>query len=196
MPCFLQAASTLVWSRKGCTSIWLVTSGSVASLAASSSIAVVKFATPTCFAWPFFLALQSDLMLSASGTFGLFQWISSRSTQGSFSFFSDFLDRLLEIAGRELVPIDLGGDEYVLALEALLGETLVQPLAHPLLVAVALGGVEVAVAELERVLHGIDAHLLFQGHGAEPDGRNTRAVGFNGIHGCLTLSLICCCRCR
>src|SRR5262245_10179370 len=89
MPCCLQAASTLLWSRNGCTSIWLVTSGSVASFTASSSIEVVKLATPTCLAWPFFLALQSDLMLSESGTFGLFQWINRRSTQGSLSFLSD-----------------------------------------------------------------------------------------------------------
>ena len=68
------------------------------------------------------------------------------------------------------------------------GEPLMQPLAHPFLVAVALGGIKMPIAELERGLHGIDAHLLLQGHGAEPDGWNARAVGFNGIHGSLTLA--------
>ena len=46
MPCFLQAASTLSWLRKGWHSIWLQTTGSGETLAASSSSATVKFDTP------------------------------------------------------------------------------------------------------------------------------------------------------
>src|SRR5262249_54527072 len=71
-------------------------------------------------------------------------------------------------------------------------QTLMQPLAHPLLVAVALGGVEVAIAEPQRRLDGVDAGLLLQGHGAEPDRRDARAVGLNHIHA-LSLPLLRAC---
>ena len=44
---------------KGCISIWLQTSGSVVTAQASSSICVVKLATPTCLVLPSFLAWHS-----------------------------------------------------------------------------------------------------------------------------------------
>src|SRR5262249_1164349 len=59
-------------------------------------------------------------------------------------------DRAFEIAGRKLVPIDLGGDEHVLALETGRSQSLMQPVANPLLVAVALRGVEMPVTKTHR----------------------------------------------
>jgi hypothetical protein len=49
--------------------------------------------------------------------------------------------------------VELGGDEDVLARHA----AVAQPLAHALLVAVGLGGVDMAVPGLERPPHGVHA---------------------------------------
>src|SRR4029453_19647728 len=66
------------------------------------------------------------------------------------------------------------------------GATAAPPLGHPSPppspVAMALGVVEMAIAEPQRRLDGVDAHLLLQGHGAEPDCRNAGAVCFNHSH--------------
>src|SRR5262249_4451461 len=91
-------------------------------------------------------------------------------------------DRAFKIAGRKPVPIDLGGDEDVLALEAGPRQSLMQAVADPLLVAVALGGVEVAIAEAHRGLDGVYAHLLLECHGAKPDRRNAGSIHFDDIH--------------
>jgi hypothetical protein len=53
----------------------------------------------------------------------------------------------LEIGGRKFVVVDLRGHEHVLALEAARRQSLLQPLADRGLVAVALGGIDVAVTE-------------------------------------------------
>src|SRR5215813_4505230 len=90
--------------------------------------------------------------------------------------------RAFEIAGRKLVPIDLGGDEYVLALEAGRSQSLMQPVANPLLVAVALGGVEMPVTKTHRGLDGVYARLLLECHGAKPDRRNAGSIHFDDIH--------------
>ena len=71
---------TLSWLMKGCTSIWLQTSGSLVTAQASSSILAVKLATPTCLAKPSFLAWHSAPTEVLNGMSLLFQWISRRST--------------------------------------------------------------------------------------------------------------------
>src|SRR6266850_4583023 len=107
---------------------------------------------------------------------------------GQFEFGQALLDRALEIAGRELVPIDFRGDEDILALEAGRREPLAQPFPDPFLVAVALRRVEVAIAEPQRRLDGVDANLLLQGHGAEPDRRDAGAIRFNNVHSHVSLA--------
>src|SRR6266700_1687038 len=84
-PCARQAALTFDWSRKGCISIWLQTSGSGASRTASSMSATVKLETPMCRASPICLTLHRAPSVSASGTCGFGQCKSNRSTSESRS---------------------------------------------------------------------------------------------------------------
>src|SRR5262249_4471870 len=72
--------------------------------------------------------------------------------------------------------------EHVVALEAGRCEPLVQALPDPLLVAVTLRRVEVPITEPQSRLDCVDAHLLLQRHGSEPDGGNAGSVRFNYIH--------------
>ena len=181
MPCLLQRQATLVWSRKGCISIWFVTSGSAESLVASSSIAVVKIADPTCRP-ALRLGIVERLMLSDNGTFGLFQWIRRRSTNGSSSFLRLSVDRLFEITRRQPVPMTL----VTTKTSSRLSRSRPFPDAAPpppVPRAVAFGRVDVAVAELERGLHGIDADLLLRGSWCQVHGRNADALRFDDVHG-------------
>ena len=63
---------------------------------------VVKFATPTCLARPSRLALHSTPSVSASGTFGFGQWMSSKIDPGQLQLLQAFIERALEVGGREL----------------------------------------------------------------------------------------------
>ena len=92
------------------------------------------------------------------------------------------IERALEVGGRELVEIDLGGDENVIAVEAGVPQTLVQTLAHSGFIVVALRGVDVAVAQPQRGLDRLDADRVLKRHGAKADGWDPGAVGFDDFH--------------
>ena len=57
-----------------------------------------------------------------------------------------------------------------------------QTFAVFLFVAVEGRGIEMAVTNLQRCLDRLHTDVLFQGHGAETDLRNTGAMGFNDLH--------------
>ena len=73
----------------------------------------------------------------------------------------------------------------MLAREAGGAQPATQSLADLALVAVALGGVDVAITDTERGLDRVDADRVHQRHGAEPDRGNLCTVGFDEIHGML-----------
>ena len=56
--------------------------------------------------------------------------------------------------------------------------------ADRFLVAVHLGGVDMAVAERQRALHRGTAGIALQPEGAEPEFRHGDALGLDGFHGC------------
>src|SRR5262249_18044016 len=73
----------------------------------------------------------------------------------------------------------------MLALQAGGAQPATQSLTALALVAVALGGVDVAITDTERGLDRVDADRIHERHGAEPDRGNLCAVGFDEIHGML-----------
>src|SRR6185295_4968017 len=73
---------------------------------------------------------------------------------------------------------DLGGDEDLAALHA--GGA--QPLPDLAFVVVHLGGVDMAIAQPQRLLDHARAGLAAQVPGAETDERNLCAVGLDGLH--------------
>src|SRR5262245_39636735 len=78
----------------------------------------------------------------------------------------------------------LGGDEHLVARHA----RGTQALAHLALVVVHLGGVDVAIAEPQRLLDNARAIAPAQVPGAEPDRRYLRAFGLDeGGHGQLVM---------
>ena len=81
-----------------------------------------------------------------------------------------------ELARRKMRRPDLGGDEHLVARHA--GGA--QPLAHLALVVVHLRGVDVAVAEPQRLLDHARAGASAQIPGAETDERDAGAFGFDG----------------
>jgi len=89
------------------------------------------------------------------------------------------LGRELEFARRQMGLPDLGGDEDLVALDA----RCAQAVAHLALVVVHLGGVDMAIAEPQRLLDharaGAPAHLP----GPEPDRRYLGALGLDEDHG-------------
>src|SRR4030088_2034121 len=93
-----------------------------------------------------------------------------------------FIERALEIIGRELVVIDLGCDENVLAPEAGVPQTLVQPLPHRSFIVVAFGGVDMTIAQSQGGLDRSDTDRALKRHGAKADGGNPCAVGFDDFH--------------
>src|SRR5262249_44002996 len=102
---------------------------------------------------------------------------------GKLELLQALIERALEVGGGKLIVIDLGGDENMLAREAGGAQPATQPLTDLALVAVALGGVDVAIADAERGLDRVDAGRVHERHGAEPDRGNPCAVGFDEIHG-------------
>ena len=88
------------------------------------------------------------------------------------------LGRSLEIVGREMRGPDLGGEEYLVALHA--GGA--QALADLALVLVDLRGVDVAIAEPQRLLDDARAGASAQFPGAQPDRRDFCAVGLDEVH--------------
>ena len=89
-----------------------------------------------------------------------------------------FIDRAFEIARRQAVEPDFCGDEDVLARHA--GGT--QAFANFALVAVILRGIEMPVPEMQRRFDQLDAQIVLQRHGAEPDDRDFGAMTFDHIH--------------
>src|SRR5580692_4809477 len=87
------------------------------------------------------------------------------------------VDRALEVAGRQAVEPDLCGDEDVLARHAGGAEAF----ADFALIAVVLRGIEMPVAEMQRRLDQLDAQIVLQRHGAEPDHRDFGAMTFNDM---------------
>ena len=81
--------------------------------------------------------------------------------------------RTLEGAIVEVFRRDLGGDEDVVAGDARGAD----PLPDPIFVAVGRGGVDVPVADAERLGDGAGAGLAAEPPRAEADDRNRRAVG-------------------
>ena len=84
------------------------------------------------------------------------------------------VDRALEIARRQPGEPDLGGEKNLVALEARTADAG----ADLALIAVHLCGVEMAIAEMQGRLDQFDAKILFQRHGAEPEGGYPRAMQF------------------
>ena len=101
---------------------------------------------------------------------------------GELELLQTLIERALEIGGGELIVKNLGGHEDVLARDAGGAQPPTQSLADLALVAVALGGVDVAITDAERGLDRVDADRVHQRHGAEPEGGNPCAVGFDEIH--------------
>src|SRR6516165_399857 len=168
----------------GWTSIWFVTSGSLASFTASCSNGMVKFATPICLARPSRLALHRTPSVSASGTFG--RPVDEEEVDpGELQLLQALIERALEVGGGKLIVKELGGHENMLALQAGGAQPATQSLTDLALVAVALGGVDVAITDTERGLDRVDADRVHERHGAEPDCGNLCAVGFDKIHGML-----------
>ena len=89
-----------------------------------------------------------------------------------------FVDRTLEIAGRQPAEPDLGGQEDLIARQA--GSA--QAGTDLALVAVHLRRIEVAIAEMQRGFDQFDAQILLERHGAEADGGNTCPMTFNHTH--------------
>ncbi len=86
------------------------------------------------------------------------QWISKRSTYGSFRLVRLWSSDLLKFSGSRLFSRTLVADEDVLALDA----RRPQALAVLDLVAVESGGIEMPVAHLERVLTASTQCLPFK----------------------------------
>ena len=79
-----------------------------------------------------------------------------------FEFDQALVDDFDEIVRHQVFLAHLGADQHLLALDA----GVAQALAVLHLVAVEGGGVEMAVAELQRGLHRLHADVPLQGHGA------------------------------
>ena len=157
---------------KGCTSIWLVTSGSLVTRVASSSSATVWLATPMWRVSPARLVLHKAPTDSAIGTFAFGQWMSRRSTDGRPSFF-----RLSSTERSKSPAASLSCHTLVVTKTSsrLMPEAR-RPFADLAFVAVHLRGIEMPVALPQRGRHRLDAHGLLQRHRPHADRGNARAV--------------------
>src|SRR5690348_7126782 len=95
---------------------------------------------------------------------------------------AEALEALLDVAAdlrrTQLAHRHFGGDEEVGARYAGIADRG----AHVALVAVKLGGVDVAVADGERRAHGVVARSAGERPGAEAECRQMRALGRNKLH--------------
>ena len=112
------------------------------------------------------LTLHSAPMVSASGICGLGQCSSNRSTSQPQPH-QAIARRALELARREMARPDFRGHEHLVALGARGAKTL----ADLALVLVDLGGIDVAIAEPQRLLDQARAGSPAQLPGAEPEQR-------------------------
>ena len=88
-----------------------------------------------------------------------------------------FLHRAFEVVRRQHCRLHLGGDHHLVALAG--GA---HALAHFALVVVHLRGVDVAIADADRLLDQPRAVAPAQRPGAETDDRNLEAFGFDRVH--------------
>ena len=98
---------------------------------------------------------------------------------GKPEFCQALLGGALEIVRREMVGPDFGGHEHFVALYP----RGAQALADLALVLIDLRGVDVALAEPDRLLDQARASSPTQLPGAEPDGWDFSAVGLDVLHG-------------
>src|SRR5258708_36884257 len=89
------------------------------------------------------------------------------------------LGRSLEVIRREMGGPDLGRDEHIVASHS----RSAQALADLAFVVIDLRGVDVAIAEPQRLLDQTGAGSPAQFPGAEPDRGNFGAVGLDEMHG-------------
>ena len=113
--------------------------------------------------------------------------------KGQLQLDQALVDDALEIVGHQVALAHFCADEHLVARDA--GGA--QALAVFHLVAVILGGVEMAVADLQGGLDRLHADVAFQSHGAEADLRDAGAMrfddgGFDGLHDdLLALRMVC-----
>jgi hypothetical protein len=88
------------------------------------------------------------------------------------------LGRSLKIVRRKVRGPNLGGHKHLVAIDA--GSA--QALADRAFILIDLRGVDMAIAESQRLLDQARAGPPAQLPGAEPDCRNLCAVGFNELH--------------
>ena len=113
---------------------------------------------------PRFLALQSAAMEPRSGMAAFGQWISSRSDGAEIEIAQARFRRSFERAGRYVVAPDLRREENVVALHAARTDAF-STCVHSHFA----GRVDVAITDIERGLHRIDAGSSAQLPGAEAE---------------------------
>ena len=178
MPCARQAAVTFDWSRNGCISIWLQTSGSLASRTASSISGTVKLDTPMWRARPLCLTLHKAPSVSDSGICGFGQCRSRRSTSDSRSrarlpLAARSSSSGAKCAGHTLVVMKTSSRRTPEARSRL---------ADLALVVVHLGGIDVAVSEPQRLLDDARTSAPAQLPGAQTHERNARTFHLDEVH--------------
>ena len=86
--------------------------------------------------------------------------------EGKLKVAQAVVEGTLKIGSRKLVLIHLGGDEDVLALETGGAQPLLKPLPHRRFIAIALGGVDMAISEPQSGLDSPRADGILERHGA------------------------------
>ena len=101
---------------------------------------------------------------------------------GELQISQTLVKRAFEIGSRQPIVENLGRHEDILARKAVRAQPATQSLPHLGLVAIALGGVDVAITETKRRLDRFDADRIHQRHGSKPDRGDLCAVGLDDIH--------------
>ena len=178
MKSFSAASSTSAsWPRNGWNSTWSAKIGATPS--ASRSIPAGKFETPRCLISPSSRSSASAPSVSSSGTSSFGQCRSRRSRQLDLQV----LERLL---GRrpQLVGAYSSRHSFVVRKSSLRGDAGGgDRLADLGLVVVGLRGVDVPVADLERVVDRLLAVAAEDLPGPEAELGDGRALDLEGAHG-------------
>jgi hypothetical protein len=101
---------------------------------------------------------------------------------GELQLFEALIEGGLEIVGGKLITPNLGGHENILALDAGGTQPPTQSFPNLALVAIALGGIDMAITDTKRGLDRFDADRFHQRHGSEADRGDLCAVSFDEIH--------------
>ena len=175
-----QAAITFDWSRNGWHSIWLHTSGSLddRQRLLDQRHGEVRHADMARQPVALDLAQRADGVRQRDLRIGPVQQQQVDLAQPQPH--QAIARRALELARGEMARPDFGGDEHVVALDA----RGAQAFADLALVVVHLRGVDVAIAEPQRLLDDAGAGAAAQFPGAEPEQRNPRAIGLDARYGC------------